>query len=196
MKRREFITAAGAAGAAGAAAAAWPLRASAQVPGSASISTVRQEWLARRTEPILEPALPIVDPHHHLWIRPGSRYLTDDLLADTTSGHNVVATVYVQARSMYRSAGPVEMRPVGETEFVNGVAATFASGVFGPMRACAGIVGQADLRLGSRVEPVLTAHLRAGGDRFRGIRHITAWDADESINNPDYPSHLLLPNGH
>ncbi len=188
MKRREFITAAGAAGAAGAAAAAWPLRASAQVPGSASISTVRQEWLARRTEPILEPALPIVDPHHHLWIRPGSRYLTDDLLADTTSGHNVVATVYVQARSMYRSAGPVEMRPVGETEFVNGVAATFASGVFGPMRACAGIVGQADLMLGSRVEPVLTAHLRAGGDRFRGMRHITSWDADASINNPDYPS--------
>ncbi len=118
----------------------------------------------------------------------GSRYLTDDLLADTTSGHNVVATVYVQARSMYRSTGPVEMRPVGETEFVNGVAATFASGVFGPMRACAGIVGQADLRLGSRVEPVLTAHLRAGGDHFRGIRHITAWDADASINNPDYPT--------
>ncbi len=185
MKRREFLTAAGAAGAA---ATMWPRRASGQLPTPPSTSTVRQDWLARRTEPILQPGLPIVDPHHHLWIRPGSRYLADDLLADTTSGHNIAATVYVQARSMYRSTGPAEMRPIGETEFVNGVAAMFASGVFGPIRACAGIVGQADLRLGSRVEPVLTAHLRAGGDRFRGIRHITAWDADESINNPDYPS--------
>ena len=90
------------------------------------------------------------------------------------SGHNIVATVHVQARSMYRDTGPVEMRPVGETEFVNGIAAMFASGVLGRTRACSGIVGQADLRLGSRVEAVLIAHLRAGGDRFRGIRRITS----------------------
>ncbi len=80
------------------------------------------------------------------------------------------------------------MRPIGETEFVNGVAAMFASGVLSKTQACAGIVGQADLTLGGRIEPVLTAHLRAGGDRFRGIRHITSWDADASIRNPDYPS--------
>jgi L-fuconolactonase len=114
--------------------------------------------------------------------------MLDDLLADTSSGHNIVATVYVQARSMYRDAGPVEMRPVGETEFINGVAAVCASGYCGKTRACAGIVGHADLMLGSRVEPVFAALARAGGDRFRGIRHITAWDADTSLNNPAYPA--------
>ena len=154
---------------------------------------VRQDWLDRRKEPILEPDLPIVDPHHHLWDRPGWRYLLDELLADTNSGHNIVATVFVQARAMVRAAGPVEMRPVGETEFVNGVAAMSASGIYGKTKVCAGIVGHADLTLGSRVEPVLAALVRAGGDRFRGIRHITAWDGDESIRNPAYspPPNLL-----
>jgi predicted TIM-barrel fold metal-dependent hydrolase len=154
---------------------------------------VRQDWLDRRTEPILEADLPIVDPHHHLWDRPGWRYLLDELLADTGSGHNIVATVFVQARAMARAAGPVEMRPVGETEFVNGVAAMSASGIYGKTKACAGIVGHADLTLGSRVEPVLAALMRAGGDRFRGIRHISAWDGDETIRNPAYspPPNLL-----
>ena len=153
---------------------------------------VRQDWLDRRTEPILEPALPIVDPHHHLWDRPGWRYLLDELLADTNSGHNIVATVFVQARAMVRATGPVEMQPVGETEFVNGVAAMSASGIYGKTKVCAGIVGHADLTLGSRVEPVLAALIRAGGDRFRGIRHITAWDGDESIRNPAYSPPLKL----
>jgi L-fuconolactonase len=154
---------------------------------------VRQDWLERRKEPILEPDLPIVDPHHHLWDRPGWRYLLDELLADTGSGHNIIATVFVQARAMVRAAGPMEMRPVGETEFVNGVAAMSASGIYGKTKVCAGIVGHADLTLAGRVEPVLAAHTRAGGDRFRGIRHITAWDGDESIRNPAYspPPNLL-----
>jgi predicted TIM-barrel fold metal-dependent hydrolase len=147
---------------------------------------VRQDWLDKRSEPILEPELAIVDPHHHLWDRPHWRYLLPELLADTGSGHNIVATVFVQARAMHRAAGPEELRPVGETEFVNGVAAMSASGIYGAMQACAGIVGNADLALGGRVEPVLEAHLRAGGNRFRGIRHITAWDADGSIRNPSY----------
>ena len=147
---------------------------------------VRQDWLDRRQEPILEPELAIVDPHHHLWDRPDWRYLLDDLLRDVGSGHNILATVYVQARAMYRERGPEEMRPVGETEFVNGVAAMSASGIYGKTRACAGIVGHADLTLGSRVEPVLAALIRAGGERLRGIRHITAWDADPSVRNPAY----------
>jgi predicted TIM-barrel fold metal-dependent hydrolase len=113
--------------------------------------------------------------------------MLDELLVDTGSGHNILATVFVQANSMLRNIGPVEMQPVGETEFVNGVAAVCASGYCGKTRVCAGIVGHANLRLGSRVEPVLAALVRAGGDRFRGIRHITAWDADTSLNLPAWP---------
>ena len=124
---------------------------------------VRQDWLDRRNEPVLEPELPIIDPHHHLWDRPGWRYLLDELLADTRTGHNIVATIFVQARAMHRADGPEELRPVGETEFVNGVAAMCASDTYGPIRVAAGIVGQADLTLGDRVEPVLAAHERAGG---------------------------------
>ncbi len=153
---------------------------------TANYLPVRQAWLDRRKEPILEPELPIVDPHHHLWDRPGWRYLLDDLLGDINSGHNIGATVFVQARAMHRETGPADMRPVGETEFVNGVAAMSASGIYGKTKVCAGIVGHADLTLGERVEPVLAAHLRAGGDRFRGIRHIIAWDADASVRNPAY----------
>jgi predicted TIM-barrel fold metal-dependent hydrolase len=147
---------------------------------------VRQDWLDRRREDILEPALPIVDPHHHLWDRPDWRYMLPDLLADTSSGHNIVSTVFVQCRAMHRASGPEEMRPVGETEFVNGVAAMSASGGYGPARICEGIVGHADLALGARVEPVLEAHVRAGGGRFRGIRHITAWDDGPGVRNPAY----------
>ena len=147
---------------------------------------VRQAWLDSRSEPIIDPDLPIIDPHHHLWDRPGWRYLLDDLLADLNSGHNVLATVFIQARAMTRASGPVEMRPVGETEFVNGVAAMSASGLYGKAKVCTAIVGHADLTLGDRVEAVLAAHIRAGGDRFCGIRHITAWDADASVRNPAY----------
>jgi predicted TIM-barrel fold metal-dependent hydrolase len=114
--------------------------------------------------------------------------MLDDFLADAGSGHNIVATVFVQANSMYRNSGPVEMRPVGETEFVNGMAAICASGYCGKTRVASGIVGYADLKLGSRVEPVLAALARAGGDRFRGLRYGTAWDADSSLLNPNNPA--------
>jgi predicted TIM-barrel fold metal-dependent hydrolase len=141
-------------------------------------------WLARApAEPILDPDLPIVDTHHHLWQRPDHRYFLDDLLADLGTGHNVVATVFVECHAMYRAQGPAEMRPVGETEFVAGIAAMSDSGQYGPTRIAAGIVGFADLTLGDRVEPVLEAQVRAGGGRFRGVRHSAAWDANEIIGN-------------
>lgn len=153
----------------------------------------RQSWLDRRVEPILEPDLPIIDPHHHLWDRPGWRYLIEDLLADTNSGHNILGTVFVQARAFHRADGPEHLRPVGETEFVNGVAAMSASGVYGSTRLCAGIVGHANLTIGDKVQETLERHIRVAGGRFRGIRHIAAWDADDVLNNPGNPAppHLL-----
>lgn len=152
---------------------------------------IDETWLARHREPVLEPALPIIDPHHHLWDRDGHRYLLDELLADTGSGHNITATVFVECRSMYRESGPESLRPVGETEFVNGVAAQSASGIYGPMRACEGIVGLADLTLGGAVDEVLEAHIAAAPARFRGIRHAAGWDASDEVRN----SHTNPPPG-
>src|SRR5437763_8411691 len=123
---------------------------------------VRNDWLALRQEEILEPELPIVDPHHHLVERANTgRYLLPELLADTGSGHNITATVYLEWLSMYRAAGRAEMRPVGEIEFANGVAAMAASGTYGKTRVCASIVGHADLALGAPVEKVLEAMIEA-----------------------------------
>jgi predicted TIM-barrel fold metal-dependent hydrolase len=142
---------------------------------------VRPDWLASRREEALEPDLPIVDPHHHLIDRPESgTYLLPDLLADIDSGHNVVATVYLEWLSMYRAEGPIEMRPVGEIEFANGIAAMSASGGYGKPRVCAGIVGHADLMLGASVKKVLEAMIVAGGGRFRGIRYIASMDPDQA----------------
>jgi predicted TIM-barrel fold metal-dependent hydrolase len=151
---------------------------------------VRPEWLAARQEEILEPELPIVDPHHHLVDRANTgRYLLPELLADTGSGHNITATVYLEWLSMYRADGPVPLRPVGEVEFANGVAAIAASETYGKTKVCAGIVGYADLMLGAQVEEVLEAMILAGGGRFRGIRYISASHPDEaargsSVNRP------------
>ena len=149
---------------------------------------VREDWLASHQEDILDPGQLIVDPHHHLWDRPGWRYLLDEMLADIRSGHDVRATVLVQARAMHRTDGPEAMQPVGETEFANGVAAMCASGIYGDVRVCAGIVGHANLALGAEVQAVLEAHIAAGGGRFRGIRHIVTWDADPDMLNPAYPT--------
>ena len=108
----------------------------------------------------------------------------DELLADISSGHRIEATVFVEAHSMYRADGPETMRSVGEVEFVNGVAAMSASGQYGPARLCAGIVGYADLRLGPAWSPFSTRIERAGGGRFRGMRHNAANDPDVRIRSP------------
>jgi L-fuconolactonase len=140
-------------------------------------------WLARRQEDIIDPGLPICDPHHHLWDFPTNRYLLPELLADTGSGHNIERSVFIECTAFYRAGGPLELRVVGETEFVNGVAAMAASGRYGKLAACAGIVGYADLTLGAAVERVLAAHVAAGNGRFRGIRHAAGWDASDAIQN-------------
>jgi L-fuconolactonase len=153
---------------------------------------VRPEWLERRREEILEPDLPIVDPHHHLVERPETgRYLLPELLADTGSGHNITATVYLEWLSMYRAHGRAELRPVGEIEFANGVAAMAASGGYGRTQVCAGIVGYGDLAIGAAVERVLEAMIAAGGGRFRGIRYITATHPQQAA----WGSPVLRPEG-
>jgi L-fuconolactonase len=155
---------------------------------------IDEDWLAQRREDPIDPAMPIIDPHHHLWDR-GSRYLLDEIKQDIDAGgHDVRATVYLQCDSMYRADGDATFAPIGETEFVNGVAAMSASGIYGPVRICAGIVGFADLLLGAEVDAVLEAHLRSGGDRFKGVRHCSVWDADPSIKSTpmDFPKGLLL----
>src|SRR5262249_2212324 len=147
------------------------------------------DWLALTQEAALEPELPICDPHHHFWdFRttriPYQRYLLHELAADISSGHNVRSTVFIEARSMYRAGGSEEVRPVGEVEFVQGLAAASASGIYGPARAAASIVGHANLLLGERVAPVLEALQAASPNRFRGIRHSVTWDVHPELENP------------
>lgn len=156
-------------------------------------------------EEIVEPDLPIIDPHHHLWdLRPlvgafpeplhpfietvaqSAHYTFDQLQADAQSGHKVIGTVFMECGAFYDPSRGNDMKVVGEVEFVNGIAAQGASGLYGSYRPCAGIVGHADLRLGDRVEPVLEALIAAGNGRFRGIRHTAAWDADPNVLGPPF----------
>ena len=163
-----------------------------------AVKATNADWLALTVEAPLEPDLPICDPHHHLWdsrsARLAPRYLLDEILEDVQSGHNVVSTVFIECGSMFKAAGPEAMRPVGETEFVNGIAAMSASGQYGPGRIAAGIVGTVNLRLGEAAAAVLDAHLVAGGGRFRGIRLGATWDASDAVPNhrTNPPQGLLL----
>ena len=163
----------------------------AQQPHGRFAGPVDQAWLDKVIEPILEPDLPIIDPHHHLWVRNDNTYLLTELLADLNAGHNIVATVFEECHSMYRADGPPEEASLGETEFVTGFAAMAASGTFGPSRFCARIVGNVDLRLGDAAGPLLERHIQASGGRFAGIRHSTAWDADAKIHKVVPTPHML-----
>jgi predicted TIM-barrel fold metal-dependent hydrolase len=156
------------------------------------------------TEAVLEPDLPIIDPHHHLWdlramlpLFPEPRhpfiagladhalYAFDQLHAHLATGHNIIATVFMECGAFYNPAYGAALAPVGEVEYVNGVAAQSASGLYGPARYCAGIVGHADLTLGTDVGAVLDA-LAAASPRFRGVRHQGAWDADPAVLGPPF----------
>jgi predicted TIM-barrel fold metal-dependent hydrolase len=162
---------------------------------------VREDWLALHHEPALEPELPIVDAHHHLWDRAGSRYLAQELLADIRAEgagpaerHDIRATVFIQCRAMYRKDGPPDMAPLGEVDFANGVAAFGASGHYGDAKICAGIVAGADLLLGDRVGPVLDAMITRSPERMRGVRNATVWHADPAVRSSTQspPPYLLL----
>ena len=153
----------------------------------------KPDWLALHREEPLEPRLPIVDPHHHLWDHAGNPYLFPDLLRDLDCGHNIVATVFLECRTMYRADGPEEMKSLGETEFVNGIAAMSASGAYGATRACAGIVGNVDLRHGAGASALLEAHMAVASGRFRGIRRGSAWHASGlKATSANPPPGLLL----
>ena len=147
-----------------------------------------EEWLRSSTEEPLDPDEVICDPHHHLWDGPGNRYVLEDLRADTGAGHRVERTVFVECTAGYRTTGPEELRPVGETEFVARQASESAGT---PGAEIAAIVGFADLRLGRAVVEVLEAHVEAGGGRFRGVRHTSAWDASPDVRR----SHTRPPPG-
>jgi len=142
------------------------------------------------TEEILEPDLPICDAHHHLWERAPNRYFLSDLVADLGSGHNIVATVAVECGYGYRKSGTDELKPVGETEFLESVALQARSDPMITTRIAAGIVGFADLSLGDGASAVLAAHLSLS-DRFRGIRYSTTWDGSGALRN-ETPSGMLL----
>jgi len=152
-------------------------------------TTVRNDadlkaWLAKRpTEAALEPDLPIIDPHHHFWeSHPRGKYLLPELLADIGGGHNIVSTVFLECRAMYRKDGPREMAAVGEVEFVNGIAAMSASGGYGPCRVAEVIVSGGDLTVGARVRELFEAQIAVAGGRLRGMRHGVATDGHEAIS--------------
>jgi len=149
----------------------------------------REAWLELTIEEALDPDLPICDPHHHLWIYPGSRYLVDEFLRDISGGHRITKTVFVECLQFYHEEGEEDFRPVGETAFVDRI--TTGMPVSGT-EVAAGIVGHANLMLGDKVRPVLEAHIEAS-PRFRGIRHASAWHSDDRIHNAYTrpPQHLL-----
>jgi len=158
-----------------------------------------------RAEEILEPDLAIIDPHHHLWdlrpllpmfpeprhrfieaLVPHSHYTFDHFHAHATSGHKVIASVFMECGAFYNPALGEAFAPVGEVEFVNGVAAQAASGLYGEVRWCAAIVGHADLTRGAAAGEVLDALKAAAPARFRGIRHQGAWDKDPEVLGPPF----------
>lgn len=149
-------------------------------------------WLAKLQEEVLDPELPIIDPHHHLWVRNRYTYLMPELSEDLASGHNIVATVFAECHSMYRKQGEEQQRSLGETEFVRGQAAMSASGEFGETRACDVMFGNIDLTLGAVVEPLIEQHMEASGGRFRGVRLSSGWHTDEKVGNVVSQPHLLI----
>lgn len=148
-------------------------------------------------DPILDPELPIVDPHHHLYPYhhpdlPRGRYMIDDLEADLESGHNIEATIYAECSFLYRKDGPSAFRTVGEAEWAATMARLGETGLYGPTSICQGFIGGADLTLGDAVGDVLDALAAASDNRLCGIRGTANWDSDPSVNSGTRP---MAPEG-
>jgi len=151
-------------------------------------------------EPILDPAMPIIDTLHHLFDRGPLRFMLEDYLACASLGHNIIGSVYVETQAMMRADGPRALRPLGEIEFATGVAAMAASGVYGSCRVAAGIVGYADMTLGDDIAPLLDRAMAMAPERFQGVRQIALAHPDPNVlrfltNRPpaDLLKHPALP---
>ena len=146
-------------------------------------------WIDRVQEEIIDPERKIIDPHHHLWrgpedppgIKDTYRYLLEDLWQDTSSGHNIKKTVYIDCGQEYYQEGPDAFKPVGETEFVVGIAKEAKKDL--SKAQIEGIIGHVDMMLGDSAKEVLEVHIEKGEGLFRGIRHYVGWDADERVKN-------------
>jgi predicted TIM-barrel fold metal-dependent hydrolase len=153
------------------------------------LANIREDWLSLTKEEVIDPDIPICDPHHHLWYDELIKYSIEDFLQDVGDGHHVTKTVFVESRMMPKEDAVLEMQPVGETEFVQNVV-TELKEKNEEIDVATGIVGFADLTLGRAVENVLKAHISAGMGRFRGIRHTCAWD-----QAPEFKSRWDIPRG-
>jgi L-fuconolactonase len=140
-------------------------------------------WLAGwEKEPILEPDLPIIDPHHHFWETPKrGRYLLHEFLDDLNTGHTIEQTMFLECEAMYRASGPELLHPVGEVEFVRGIAAMSASGNYGKTHITTGMVGYAELTLGAAVRETLEAEIEAGAGILKGVRYCMPWDKHDEV---------------
>jgi L-fuconolactonase len=159
------------------------------IGGKQIVTNKPKSELRSNVEDPIQPNLPICDPHHHFFDRPNLRYMTEELLADINSGHNITSTVFIECHAGYRQEGPEEMRPVGETEFVQKLS---TKGGNGTTAIAAGIVSNANLMLGKAVEPVLAAHIKAGKDNFCGIRGNAASDPHTELSSPMSPPKGIL----
>lgn len=166
------------------------------VASATTLHQVRPEWLTLHDEAALDPDLPIIDAHHHLWDVPGNRYLLDDYLADMATGHNVRATVYIQSGTMTLDEGPEHLRSVGETAFATAIAAQSERQAAGP-RVAAAIVGPIDFSLGAQFAAVLDAHEAVAGGRLKGVRGLTHWHENGDVHKIDtVPGLLTTPAAH
>ena len=149
---------------------------------------IREDWLALHVEEAIEPDLSIIDAHHHLWDKPGARYLFEDMAADIASGHKIVATVFSEGRMGYREDGDIHLRSLGETEMIAAIARQSLAETGGRLRIAAGISGYVDLAIGEAAGDVLDRHIEISGGRFRGVRNTSAWHAD-----PEARGSVILP---